>query len=130
MTKYECLRDFGQLFIMALDGRCLPADLAEFFRTFRIGGIILFSDTYESPRQLRQLTRDLQNQCASPELPLFIATDHEGGSVQRFTSGFTAMPPMAHFGAGPPEETGRVHRLIAAELLAAGVNFNLAPVAD
>src|SRR5437899_930376 len=130
MTKSECLRDFGQLFMMALDGLRMPADVAEFFRTFRIGGVILFSDNYENPRQLRELTRDLQNQCAAPGLPLFIATDHEGGSVQRFVEGFTLIPAMARLGAGSTEETERVHRLIAAELLAAGVNFDLAPVAD
>src|SRR5579872_513814 len=130
MTKSECVRDFGQLFMMALDGPRIPADLAEFFRTFRIGGIILFSDNYENPQQLRELTSDLQRLCSSPELPLFIATDHEGGSVQRFTKGFTIIPPMANYGSGPPGETERVHRLISAELLAAGVNFNLSPVAD
>jgi beta-N-acetylhexosaminidase len=130
MASAEILRDFGQLFIMAFDGKRLPPDIAEFFATFRVGGVILFADNYESPEQLAALTAELDARCASPDAPLFIATDHEGGRVQRFRAGFTRIPPMADYGARSPEETEAIHRVAARELAAAGVNFDLAPVAD
>jgi beta-N-acetylhexosaminidase len=130
MTRTECVRDFGQLFMMAIDGPRLPSDVAEYFATFRIGGVILFSDNYEDPGQLRQLTGELQKKCANPGRPLLIATDHEGGSVQRFVTGFTAVPPMASLGAQSPEATRSVHSAAARELRNCGINFNLAPVAD
>lgn len=130
MVAPDLVRDFGQLFIMAFDGKRLPPDVAEFYLTFRIGGVILFADNYEDPRQLAALTAELQARCAAPGAPLFIATDHEGGRVQRFREGFTRIEPMSRFGARAPAETEAAHRAIARELSAAGVNFDLAPVAD
>jgi beta-N-acetylhexosaminidase len=124
------VRQFGQLFLLAFDGPTLAQDVAEFLRTFNIGGVVLFADNYRSPDQLRALIADLQRRCARPELPLFVATDHEGGRVQRFRNGFTALPPMAALGSGQPMETAALVGRGSRELAAAGVNFNLAPVAD
>ena len=126
----DVVADFGQLFVLAFDGTRLHDDVAEYFRTFRIGGVILFGDNYREPAQMRALTDELQRRCATPEQPLLIATDHEGGRVQRFKKGFTRVPPAAEMGREPPEATERRYRLAAAELAAAGINFNLAPVAD
>jgi beta-N-acetylhexosaminidase len=130
MTATEVVRDFGQLFIMAFDGRRLPADAAEFFATFRIGGVILFADNYESPAQLKALTAELQAKCGHEDAPLFISTDHEGGRVQRFREGFTRVAAMAEFGRRPEGETDAIYSRVGAELHAAGVNMNFAPVAD
>jgi beta-N-acetylhexosaminidase len=70
-----------------------------------------------------------------PALP--IAVDHEGGRVQRFRSGFTAIPPMRALGevweqepkraAALAEQTGYV---LAFELIRHGVDFSFAPVLD
>jgi beta-N-acetylhexosaminidase len=122
--------EFGQLFLLAFDGTRLHDDVAEYLRTFRIGGVILFGDNYEEPAQMRALTSELQRRCASPERPLFIATDHEGGRVQRFKKGFTRLPPAAEMGRHAPASTADLYGQAAAELAAAGINFNLAPVAD
>ena len=99
-----------------------------------VGGIILFSRNYESPAQLRALTASI---AAARETPLLIAVDHEGGRVQRFREGFTAIPPMRSFGdlwetdpaaaAALAEDAGFV---IATELAAHGVDLPLAPVLD
>jgi len=122
--------EFGQLFILAFDGARLPADVAEFFRTFHIGGVILFGDNYRDPEQLRALVDDLQARAATPGCPLFITTDHEGGRVQRFRDGFTRLPPMAAMAERDPSETEALYRTAARELAAAGVNVDFAPVAD
>src|SRR6185369_272737 len=123
-------RDFGQLFVLAFDGARLPGEVEEFFRTFRIGGVILFADNYRDPKQLRALTDELQQRCASPEAPLFVSTDHEGGRVQRFREGFTRLEPMAAYGVREPAATEAAHRLAGRELAAAGINLDFAPVAD
>lgn len=130
MRLSDLVRDFGQLFILAFDGVRLGADVAEFFRTFRIGGVILFADNYRDPRQLGELIRELRQRCSAPDQPLFVSTDHEGGRVQRFREGFTRLPPMAVCGAGEPRATETLHRQAARELAAAGVDLNFAPVAD
>ncbi|MFV1993645.1 MAG: glycoside hydrolase family 3 N-terminal domain-containing protein, partial [Acidiferrobacterales bacterium] len=46
-----------------------------------VGGIILFSRNYESPEQLQNLTNQVH---ALRNPPLLIATDQEGGRIQRF----------------------------------------------
>lgn len=124
------LEDFGQLFMLAFDGARLPSDVAEFFRTFRIGGVVLFGDNYREPGQLRELVAELRRRCATPTRPLFVATDHEGGRVQRFRQGFTRIPPMAELGRGEPEATAAALRHAARELAEAGIDVVFAPVAD
>lgn len=126
----EIVESFGQLFMMAYDGKRIAPDVAEFFRAFRIGGVILFRDNYESPAQLRDVIAELQRTCAPPNCPLFVATDHEGGRVQRFRDGFTRIPPMGTLVASPDSEVEAIHRTIARELRAVGINIDLAPCAD
>jgi beta-N-acetylhexosaminidase len=126
----ELVQRFGQLFIMAFDGLQPQPEVLEFFSAFNIGGVILFSDNYSTPEQLSSLTCGLQQSVCTNGLPAFIATDHEGGRVQRFRDGFTRIPAMSKFGSGPTQETELIHRRVACELKSVGVNLNLAPVAD
>ena len=98
------------------------------------GGVILFAHNYESPEQLLALTDEI-SRLREPELP--ICVDHEGGRVQRFTLGFTAIPPMRRLGVlwdRDRELAKRAARavgtVIAAELGAHGVDFSFTPVLD
>lgn len=98
------------------------------------GGVLLFTYNYRDPEQLRALTAAIHG---LREPPLLIAVDHEGGRVQRFREGFTALPPMGLIGeifAFDPlrgqslaEDAGFV---MAAELRAQGVDISFAPVLD
>src|SRR3989441_12205075 len=60
-----------------------------------VGAVILFTRNYENPEQLRALTEDIER-LREPALP--VCVDHEGGRVQRFREGFTAIPPMRALG--------------------------------
>ena len=98
------------------------------------GGVILFAHNFESPEQLSALTAEISS-LRDPELP--ICVDHEGGRVQRFKLGFTAIPPMRQLGVlwDREREAGkRAARaagiVIAAELGAHGLDFSFAPVLD
>jgi len=100
----------------------------------RVGGVILFARNYESPAQLAALTGAI---AALREPPLPIAVDHEGGRVQRFRAGFTAVPPMRTLGErydgdprGAREEAAYWGGVIADELSACGVDFSFTPVLD
>jgi beta-N-acetylhexosaminidase len=99
-----------------------------------VGGVILFAHNYENPQQLDALTAEIAR-LRTPEL--FVCVDHEGGRVQRFREGFTALPPMRALGTlwDRDREIARrnaraVAYVAAAELSAHGVDFSFAPVLD
>ena len=90
------------------------------------GAVILFSRNYESPEQVTDL---IQNIRAARNGEILIAVDQEGGRVQRFQEGFTRLPPAALY-QNEPEISEVAGWLMAAELLAVGVDFSFAPVLD
>ncbi|MHB1609256.1 MAG: beta-N-acetylhexosaminidase [Acidiferrobacter sp.] len=99
-----------------------------------VGGVILFSRNYESPAQLRALTAEIH---ALRDPPLIITVDHEGGRIQRFRAGFTDLPSGARIGEIHALDRARGRKLahaagyvMAAELLAHGVDMSFAPVLD
>jgi beta-N-acetylhexosaminidase len=99
-----------------------------------VGQVILFSRNYESPEQLSELAREIHG---LRDPPLNICVDHEGGRVQRFRDGFTAIPPMARLGELWEGDVLAACRtavstgyLIAAELRELGVDLTFAPVLD
>ena len=66
-----------------------------------------------------------------------MAVDHEGGRVQRFREGFSAIPAMRTLGErwdtdvlAACREATEVGRRMGEELRAAGVDFTFAPVLD
>jgi beta-N-acetylhexosaminidase len=98
------------------------------------GGVILFAHNYENPEQLLALTDEIAR-LREPELP--VCVDHEGGRVQRFTLGFTAIPPMRRLGVLWDRDRAIALRaaraagtVISAELGAHGVDFSFTPVLD
>ena len=98
------------------------------------GAVILFARNYENPEQLAALTADVERQ-REPALP--VCVDHEGGRVQRFKQGFTAIPPMRMLGKQWDRDREKARELatsigyvIASELGAHGVDFSFAPVLD
>jgi len=99
-----------------------------------VGGVILFSRNYESIEQVSRLCKAIHALRAEP---LLIAVDHEGGRVQRFRDGFTAIPCMQALGQAYNENKQRgleqatqVAWLMAMELRQVGVGFSFAPVLD
>ena len=110
-----------------------PAD-RDLLREPAVGGVILFSRNYRSPAQLADLVSAIR---AVRSPPLLIATDHEGGRVQRFRDGFSEIPAMLSLGRhydsdadGALDMARSVGWLIAAELRATGIDLSFTPCAD
>ncbi len=122
------LSDLGQLFIIGLRGTALSEEEAEFIERNNIGGIILFKHNYESVAQLAELINSVQ--ALRSEYPLFISVDHEGGRVWRFDD-FTRPPPMYEISKlDSPKFCYEVHKMIADELNACGINLCFSPCCD
>ena len=99
-----------------------------------VGAVILFAHNYENTQQLDALTAEIAS-LRTPEL--LVCVDHEGGRVQRFREGFTALPPMRTIGTLWDRDRDRardcahaIAYVAAAELAAHGVDFSFAPVLD
>jgi len=99
-----------------------------------VAGVILFGRNFSSVEQLRALTTQI-HELRHPKL--LIGVDHEGGRVQRFREGLTRLPAMRVLGTLYEEDDAqalsaaeKVGWLLAAELLALGIDFSFAPVLD
>ncbi|MBZ0169390.1 Beta-hexosaminidase A precursor [Candidatus Methylomirabilis lanthanidiphila] len=125
MTLLEAI---GQLFILGFEGNRPSEALKAFVRELAPGGVILFGRNLGSPEEIAALTHALQ---AASSTPLFIAIDQEGGKVARLQAPFTRWPSAEAVGAaGSTELTAAIAASIARELMAVGINMNMAPVLD
>ncbi len=120
--------------MLDIEGTALTAADRELLAHPAVGGVILFSRNFVDPAQLTALTGAIR---ALRTPPLLVAVDHEGGRVQRFRQGFTALPAAAAFGRVHDRDPERASRLavdagwlMAAELRACGVDMSFAPVLD
>lgn len=109
-----------------VEGLTLTADEKEKINHPNTGAVILFSRNYETPDQVAALIGSIRS---ARKGPILIAVDQEGGRVQRFKQGFTRLPPACCY-ADAPELAEPAGWLMAAELLATGVDFSFAPVLD
>lgn len=107
----------------------LSADDRRNLAHLAVGGVILFARNFAAPAQLRQLTADIRRAAGRK---IIIAADQEGGRVQRFCGGgFSPLPPMLRLGDADDLSLLRdAGAVMAAELLAAGVDLSFAPVLD
>jgi len=117
-----------------ISGLELGDEEVEWLRHPAVGGVVLFTRNYKDIDQLMALTSAIG---AASERKLLICVDHEGGRVQRFRDGFTRLPPLAVLGRMHAESPAMANdyayrhgRVMAAELLACGVDLSFAPVLD
>lgn len=119
----------GQLLMLGFEGTELSREFLDWLQECRPGGVILFSRNLVDPEQAARLTNALQTQ--TPNLPLLIAIDEEGGAVSRLPRGFTTFPAAARVAAcDSPDAVYEAAGVTARELRAVGINMNLAPVLD
>lgn len=120
--------------MLDLAGMELSAEERDLLRHPAVGGVILFTRNYHSPDQVAALVSGIH---ALREPRLLVAVDQEGGRVQRFREGFTALPAVRRLGELYDAKRKRAKQLaqqcgfvMASELRAVGVDFSFAPVLD
>jgi beta-N-acetylhexosaminidase len=114
----------GQLTISSFPERRPPAYVRRRLQAGETAGVILFSFNASPPADWRQLTQRLQRNARNGAL---VMVDQEGGEVR--TVGW-AGPSTAQAQQGSPASVRNSARAAALQLRGAGVNVNLAPVAD
>ncbi len=120
----------GQRIVLGFEGARVPAAVASAIREGRAAGVILFADNLPSRRAGRSLIARLQSipHPATPNDPLLVMTDQEGGLVKRL--GGAPSASAEQMGARGASFSRRQGRRTAANLRDVGVNVNLAPVLD
>lgn len=126
----------ARAFITGVSGLELSAEEREFIRSERPWGFIIFKRNVETPGQVIKLLRDLREAIGNPDAPVLV--DQEGGRVQRFgPPHWPVYPPGAVFSILYDLDrtlgltAARLSaRLIAADLIDAGVTVDCLPLAD
>ena len=120
--------------VLDIEGTALTSDDRARLCHPLVGGVILFSRNFESKAQVATLTREIRSLRAPP---LVVCVDHEGGRVQRFRDGFTAIPPMRELGElwdgdvlAACKRATQTGQTIGRELREVGVNLSFTPVLD
>ena len=94
-----------------------------------VGGVFLAGRSTAPATELAATTARWQPQATGPRL--WVAADQEGGSVQTLKGpGFDPLPSAVEQGDLPPEQLSALADGLGAAMHGAGLNLNLAPVAD
>lgn len=121
----------GQKLIIRMEGTTASPDLLGRIRRGEIGGVILFGANVTTPDAVRDLTFQLQEAAAAGgRPPLVIATDQEGGAINRIPwAPPTLSAPQMGIDDSPTE--AQAQGAEAGEALRSlGINVDFAPVAD
>ena len=124
----------GQLFFV----RCPTENAVEDISTYHLGGYLLFSRDFKDGDNWltkEQFLEKIQSYQDVAEIPLFIGSDEEGGTVTRasrnpnlFSETFKSPQKLNYIGG--IEEILRDTDTRSRELRALGINVNFAPVCD
>ncbi|WP_323844068.1 beta-N-acetylhexosaminidase [Microbulbifer magnicolonia] len=110
-----------------IEGQELTGEDRELLRHPLVGALIFFARNFRDRAQLQELVAAIREE--RPDI--LLAVDQEGGRVQRFRDEFTRLPSMQALCAKADKERLQdVGWLLAAELLAVGIDFSFAPVLD
>lgn len=143
LSSMTLAQKVGQKLMVDFQGAELTPSLREFVNTGHFGGVLLFQHNIKSKKQIKTLVQQLQLQAqrkGAPQVPLFVALDQEGGSVDRlknlWRTKYTRLTTrkVGDVYADDPQEGLRILKqrslTIAQWLKELGINMNLAPVLD
>jgi beta-N-acetylhexosaminidase len=132
MEMLSSLQKIGQRFAVGFPSYEISDDFIQLVKEYKIGNVILFKENVKSKAQLSALCSELQNLIQRETgHPAFIAIDQEGGVVSRLSSDAAVIPSaMAIAATGNTQNAYDAGLVTGRELMAMGVNMNLAPDMD
>jgi beta-N-acetylhexosaminidase len=117
----------GQVIVAAYKGTAPPVSLVG---RYHLGGVIVQGANIAGVPELRTAIRRLQA-AAPSQWPLVVATDQEGGVVERVGAPMTSFPAFMSFGAARDPDLARAAaRAAGEELRSVGFTMVFAPDAD
>ncbi len=123
----------GQLLMVGFDTNAPLESLDDLVTDDHVGNVIYLGgwDGVDKVTRTSTHLQDLVSSSATGDVGLMIAADQEGGEVHQLRGeGFTRPPSATRQARLEPAELTRDAAGWAEELKAAGINVNLAPVAD
>ncbi|MGN7357237.1 glycoside hydrolase family 3 protein [Paenibacillus sp. SAF-054] len=132
MKELTLREKVGQLIVAGFPGQGIDEATQRLLADYKIGNIILFAHNVKDKAQVKSLCSELQEQITgNTGHPALISIDQEGGRVTRLPKdAVNVSGAMAVASTGRPENAYAAGRITAREMLALGINFNLAPVLD
>ena len=122
------------MLVIGVAGTELTAQERDWLQHDACGGVILFKRNFVSQAQVAELAAAIRAAAPRPQL---LCVDQEGGRVQRFQDGYSALPSLEGFGRlyaadrSAALDLAAEHAwLMASEILATGVDISFAPVVD
>jgi beta-N-acetylhexosaminidase len=122
------------MLVIGIAGTELTAQERGWLQHDAVAGVILFTRNFASRTQVAELSQAIREAAPRPQL---VCVDQEGGRVQRFREGYSALPALEGFGrlyARDPQaalQRAEEHAwLMASEVRASGVDLSFAPVVD
>ncbi|MFC5577619.1 beta-N-acetylhexosaminidase [Lysobacter niabensis] len=122
------------MLVIGVAGTELTARERNWLQHDACAGVILFKRNFASKTQVAELAQAIREAAPRPQL---LCVDQEGGRVQRFREGYSALAPLEGFGrlyARDPEAALKLAEehawLMASEVRATGVDLSFAPVVD
>src|SRR5690554_1975788 len=119
------------MLVIGVAGTELTAQERDWLQHDGCAGVILFTRNFASRAQVGELAQAIREAAPRPQL---VCVDQEGGKVQRFREGYTALPPLEDFGrqfAADREGALKLAQehawLMASEIKASGVDLSFAP---
>ncbi|MGH3412482.1 MAG: glycoside hydrolase family 3 N-terminal domain-containing protein [Marmoricola sp.] len=125
----------GQLFMVGTPAVGSTATVAQQVRRYHVGNVMLTGRSHAGLRATARITGGLRartSDAATGDVGMLVATDQEGGQVQVLQGpGFSGIPSALWQGEHwAPSRLRTAARTWARQLAGAGVDVDLAPVAD
>ncbi|MCT9010345.1 glycoside hydrolase family 3 N-terminal domain-containing protein [Streptomyces rhizosphaerihabitans] len=124
----------GQLFMGSVTPSAPDSKRIQLMRQYHVGSVFLAGRSKAGTTATKTLVDGLQakaDSAAGHRVGLLVSTDQEGGQVQVLSGpGFSTIPSALTQGSWTTDRLRSEAAVWAKELKSAGVNLNLAPVAD
>lgn len=120
--------ELGQLFMAEYYDTSYSPALDTMIRKLHAGGVIMYAFQMKT---FAQTKHDISEMKKNAKIPLIISADEEGGFVERVQHIYGHRPgALETYQTGKPEKAAQLGRSIAHDLLALGINEDLAPDVD